>query len=182
MRSSGGGRDPLDRWPEFGAVVRKRLERGAAEYGDSALTRPMSELTGEIAEELEDLAAWSFLLWLRVQGLEKAVNADGDSVKATQTPKLLNAQEVAERLSLPKARVYALAREGRISGVLRLGSQIRFDSQALEAWIRRGGAALGSGSCSSAGDGVPAARGYRLPSKRWRAQLENVWPASSAAL
>ena len=141
MRSSGAGRarDLLDRWPDFGSAVRKRLERGAAEYGDSALTRPMSELTGEIAEELEDVAAWSFLLWLRVQGLEKAVSGGTAANGPTQTPKLLKAQEVAERLSLPKTRVYALAREGRIGGVLRLGSQIRFDSQALEAWIRQGG-------------------------------------------
>ncbi len=139
MRSSGGGTDPLDRWPDFGAVVRKRLERGSVEYGDSALTRPVSELRGEIAEELEDLAAWSFLLWLRVQRLEKAVSGGTSIDEPTQTPKLLKANAVAERLSLPKARVYALAREGRIGGVLRLGSQIRFDSRALEAWIREGG-------------------------------------------
>lgn len=141
MRSSAAGSDcdPLERWPEFGAVVQKRLERGAAEYGDSALTRPVSEPRGEIAEELEDLAAWSFRLWLRVQRLEKAVSGGTSIDEPTQTPKLLKANAVAERLSLPKARVYALAREGRIGGVLRLGSQIRFDSRALEAWIREGG-------------------------------------------
>ena len=131
--------DPLHRWPVFAEAVRARLAKAQAEYGDFAHTRPASELTGKISGEIEDLAAWSFLLWQRVQGMEKAVNADGDSVKATQTPKLLKAQEVAERLSLPKARVYTLAREGRIPGVLRLGSQIRFDPQALEAWIRNGG-------------------------------------------
>jgi len=120
-------------------VVQKRLERGAAEYGDSALTRPVSEPRGEIAEELEDLAAWSFRLWLRVQRLEKAVSGGTSIDEPTQTPKLLKENAVAERLSLPKARVYALAREGRIGGVLRLGSQIRFDSRALEVWIREGG-------------------------------------------
>ena len=136
---AGTARDLLDRLPDFGAVVRKRLERGAAEYGDSALTRPASELTGELAEELEDLAAWSYLLWRRVRGFEKAVSADAGSDEPARTSNLLKADAVAERLSLPKARVYALAREGRIGGVLRLGSQIRFDSQALEAWIRNGG-------------------------------------------
>ena len=138
MRRSRAG-DPLDRWPDFGAVVQKRLERGAVEYGDSALTRPASELVGEIAEELEDLAAWSFLLWLRVQGLEKAVSADAGSDEPARSSKLLKADAVAKRLSLPKARVYALAREGRIGGAIRLGSQVRFDQEALEAWIRNGG-------------------------------------------
>lgn len=150
MRSSGAGRarDPLDRWPAFGAVVRKRLERGAAEYGHSALTRPMSELTGEIAEELEDLAAWSFLLWLRVQGLEKAVSKHTEGAEPAQAPKLLRAEDVAERLSLPKARVYALAREARIGGVVRFGNQVRFDPRGLDAWIHAGGLAA-SGAAQS---------------------------------
>ena len=126
--------------------MRKRLERGAAEYGDSALTRPASELTGEIAEELEDLAAWSYLLWRRVQGFEKAISGGTGADEPARPSKLLKADQVAERLSLPKARVYALAREGRIGGVVKVGSQVRFDSEVIEAWIRRGGAALVGGS------------------------------------
>ena len=136
---AGRARDPLDHWPDFAGTVRARLEKGQAEYGDASFQLPPEELVGEIEEELADVCGWAFVLWCRVRGLEKAVSVSRADDKPTQTPKLLNAQEVAERLSLPKARVYALAREGRIPGVLRLGSQIRFDPQALEAWIRNGG-------------------------------------------
>ena len=139
MRSSGTGRNPLDRWPDFAGTVLSRLEKGQTEYGDTSFQRPRQELIGEIEEELADVCGWAFVLWCRIRGLQKAVHADGDSDKPPQTSKLLNAQEVAERLSLPKARVYALAREDRIGGVVRAGSQVRFDSQALEAWIRNGG-------------------------------------------
>ena len=139
MRSSGAGRNPLDRWPDFTGAVRARLDKGQAEYGDASFQRPPEELGDEIAEELADVCGWAFVLWCRIRGLEKAVNSDGDNDKPTQTPKLLKAQEVAERLSLPTARVYALAREGGIGGVVRIRSQIRFDSQGLEAWIQAGG-------------------------------------------
>ncbi len=137
----------LARWPEFAEVVRTRLEKGQAEYGGASFQRPPEELVDEIAEELADVCGWAFVLWCRIRGLERAVSGGTSACEPTQPPKLLNAQEVAERLSLPKARVYALAREGRIPGVVRLGlgSQIRFDSEVLEAWIRRGGAACGPG-------------------------------------
>ena len=139
MRNSGAGRNPLDRWPEFAGTVRARLEKGQAEYGDTSFRRPPEELVGEIEEELADVCGWAFVLWCRVRGLEKEVSKGTADDETTQTPKLLKAEEVAERLSLPKARVYALAREDRIGGVVRAGSQVRFDSQALEAWIRNGG-------------------------------------------
>ncbi len=134
MRSSGAGRarDLLAHWPDFAGTVRARLEKGQAEYGDTSFRRPPEE-------ELADVCGWAFVLWCRIRGLEKEVSVGTADDEATQTPKLLKAEEVAERLSLPKARVYALAREDRIGGVVRAGSQVRFDSQALEAWIRNGG-------------------------------------------
>jgi excisionase family DNA binding protein len=52
---------------------------------------------------------------------------------------LLKADDVAEILSLPRLRVYELARQG-ILPCVRIGErQIRFDRTALQAWIERGG-------------------------------------------
>lgn len=61
--------DSLDAWPDFMKAIRKRLERGKEEYGDSSFTRPPSELAGEIEEELLDVAGWAFFLWLNIRKL-----------------------------------------------------------------------------------------------------------------
>ncbi len=53
--------------------------------------------------------------------------------------KLLTADDLASRLGVAKARIYALAREGRIDGVVRIGRRLRFEPNALDAWIRQGG-------------------------------------------
>jgi hypothetical protein len=53
---SGDGREFLDR-------VRARLEVGQREYADRSYRRPPLELLEEIQEELEDVAAWSSILW-----------------------------------------------------------------------------------------------------------------------
>lgn len=52
---------------------------------------------------------------------------------------LLKADDVAELLSLPRLRVYELARQGKLPCV-RIGErQIRFARAALQIWIERGG-------------------------------------------
>jgi len=66
----------LDAWPDFMETIRKRLEAGKREYGDSSFTRPASELAGEIEEELLDVAGWAFFLWLRIQRIRKSVIKD----------------------------------------------------------------------------------------------------------
>lgn len=67
----------LDR---FLAGVRDRLDRGAAEYHHRpAATRPAPELVDEIAEELLDVCAWSFWLWLRVHRLNRHTARDPGS-------------------------------------------------------------------------------------------------------
>ena len=58
---------------------------------------------------------------------------------------LLLVDEVAELLRTTPARVYALARENRITGVVRLGRQLRFDRASLVEWIRKGGFQLPGG-------------------------------------
>ena len=51
------------------------------------------------------------------------------------TTKLLNADDVAALLGVPKSWVYAAAREGRIPTV-QLGRYYRFRPEAVEAWVR----------------------------------------------
>lgn len=52
---------------------------------------------------------------------------------------LRTAEFVSELLNVPKARVYELVRL-KILPVVRIGArQIRFDEQALHAWIKAGG-------------------------------------------
>ena len=56
---------------------------------------------------------------------------------------LLTADAVARRLSVPRARVYELAKAG-ILPVVRIGRQLRVEPTELNAWIRRGGTVLAS--------------------------------------
>ncbi len=63
------------------------------------------------------------------------------------TPKarLLKADEVAQRLDVPKSTIYELGRTGRIPGVVRLGRTMRFQPDALEAWLKAGGSEVFGG-------------------------------------
>ena len=60
----------LDR---FVQRLRARLVAGAATYGDRSFTRPAAELVDEIQQELEDVAGWGLLLWIRLERLRGAV-------------------------------------------------------------------------------------------------------------
>jgi excisionase family DNA binding protein len=64
-----------------------------------------------------------------------------DAATSVQTiGTLLTAPEVASRLCVPVARVYELARTGKLP-CCHLGRQVRFDATALREWIRSGGTA-----------------------------------------
>jgi len=65
--------DPMAAWPEFMEAIKKRLEAGKREYGDSSFTRSASELAGEIEEELLDVAGWAFFLWLKIKEMEHSL-------------------------------------------------------------------------------------------------------------
>ena len=60
----------LDR---FVQRLRARLVAGAATYGNRSFTRPAAELVDEIQQELEDVAGWGLLLWIRLERLRGAV-------------------------------------------------------------------------------------------------------------
>jgi len=53
-------------------------------------------------------------------------------------PKLLTADEVAEMLRIPKARVYELARQAKIP-CARIGRLVRFPQAKVLEWIENGG-------------------------------------------
>ena len=61
----------LDR---FVQRLRARLVAGAATYGNRSFTRPAAELVDEIQQELEDVAGWGLLLWLRLERLRGVVD------------------------------------------------------------------------------------------------------------
>lgn len=53
----------------FLARVRRRLEAGAAEYGDASHQRPNDDLVDEIQQELEDVCGWAAILWAKLDRL-----------------------------------------------------------------------------------------------------------------
>lgn len=53
----------------------------------------------------------------------------------TPTQRLLTADDVAERLGVPRSWVYAQARQNKIPFV-RLGHYRRFRPEAIDSWIR----------------------------------------------
>jgi hypothetical protein len=57
----------------FTARVTERLVEGERVFGNVSLTRPAASLLDEIQQELEDVAGWGALLWVRLERLrEKA--------------------------------------------------------------------------------------------------------------
>ena len=53
--------------------------------------------------------------------------------------RLLTADEVAEILRVSRARVYELARTGRLGGAVHLGRQLRINRDSFERWLEAGG-------------------------------------------
>lgn len=68
------------------------------------------------------------------------------SVVSNQLPhlRLLNMQEVAERLGVSLQRAYEMGRSGLLP-VVRLGRQMRVEEGRLVAWVEGGGRALPGG-------------------------------------
>ncbi len=66
--------------------------------------------------------------------------------------RLLTIQQVSDRLQVPAARGYELARRGLLP-VVHLGRQLRVDEDALREWIARGGQSLRAHSHCERGGG-----------------------------
>lgn len=63
----------IEKFPEFAAKVRGRLDNGRRDYGDSSFERPLLQLIEELKQELEDQAGWAFIAWARMAALERLV-------------------------------------------------------------------------------------------------------------
>ena len=122
---------------EFVAGVEGRLDKGQQEYGERSFSREPAELLSELEQEALDLAGWGFVLFTRLQQMRAALSESDDT--PTEPRKLLKACAVAELLDIPTARVYVLAKQGKIAGVVKIGESVRFDSLLIDQWIRTGG-------------------------------------------
>ena len=67
-----------------------------------------------------------------------------DETTQIHKPRLVAAKVVAERLGITTNRVYELAAQG-ILPCVRLGRQVRFDPEKVEALVASGGQALPGG-------------------------------------
>lgn len=54
--------------------MEERLEQGFATYGDISFTRPAKDLVNEIEQEILDQVIWSYILYVRLRRLEKALS------------------------------------------------------------------------------------------------------------
>lgn len=50
----------------FVSRVSNRLQRGAATYGDLSFDKPLATTADEILQELEDVAGWAAIAWVRI--------------------------------------------------------------------------------------------------------------------
>ncbi|MBN1605500.1 MAG: hypothetical protein JW940_02650 [Polyangiaceae bacterium] len=75
--------DVLGKFGFFAAAVRDRLEKGREVYGDASFTAAPDALLDEIAEELQDVCAWSYILWTRLERLRCSLPRDA----ATSAPR-----------------------------------------------------------------------------------------------
>ena len=59
---------------DFQKSCRDRMDQGLVEYGDKSFSADPATLVGEVQQELEDVANWSFILWTRVKALQAALD------------------------------------------------------------------------------------------------------------
>lgn len=60
-------------------------------------------------------------------------------------PKTVTAEEIAGQLNVTREWVYKAGRDGTLPGMVRAGRRVLFLEDAVDAWIRNGGAALPHG-------------------------------------
>jgi len=53
--------------------LRARLAVGARIYGNTSFDRPEADLIDEVQGELEDVAGWGLILWVRMQRLRERI-------------------------------------------------------------------------------------------------------------
>ena len=58
-------------FPKFIKELDEKLLNGYKEYGDGSFTLSPKRLTAELKEEALDICGWGFILWVRLDELEK---------------------------------------------------------------------------------------------------------------
>ena len=66
--------DPLAAYPDFSAEVLRRLLVGRSEYGDKSFSADPVKLVRELRAEAMDLAGWGYVLWHRLDAMERAMS------------------------------------------------------------------------------------------------------------
>jgi hypothetical protein len=74
--ASGGARLPAS-LPRFETMVRRRLWRGARDYGDASFARPVTDLLDEIEQELADVAGWAAVAFEKLARLRALADRAG---------------------------------------------------------------------------------------------------------
>ena len=54
-------------WERFASKVHARLVQGERVFDNRSLDKPHLDLIEEIQQELEDIAGWGVLLWIRLE-------------------------------------------------------------------------------------------------------------------
>jgi excisionase family DNA binding protein len=67
------------------------------------------------------------------------LTAPSSESQANVSKRFYSVSEVGEIMGVPASTVYDLARQRRISGMVRFGRHIRFDKTKFEAWLDAGG-------------------------------------------
>lgn len=55
-------------WYGFAEEARRRLRKGAEDYGDRSFAMDLGSLNSEILNELVDVPGWCFVLWIKLRG------------------------------------------------------------------------------------------------------------------
>lgn len=65
----------IAKFPIFTEEIHSRLDGGRRTYGDSSFERPLITTIEEIKQELYDVAGWAFIMWSRLDDLERRILA-----------------------------------------------------------------------------------------------------------
>lgn len=63
---------------KFTQKVLDRLAQGERVFGNRSLLAPTARLLDEVQQELEDVAGWGALLWVRLERLRERVIREGE--------------------------------------------------------------------------------------------------------
>lgn len=102
-------------------------------------TRLVEEITQEVVAALTPTIRRLVAAAVAEQAGAPAEEKAGGGGGAGPGP-LLTAKQVSAMLQLPPARIYALARAGKLPRVKVGVRQVRFESEALREWVRQGAA------------------------------------------